>query len=112
MNVNNSKPIPRKATEDVDKSSCLYGMLENAINKGRTPEQQIIYDHAHHSKPFISVEELISIIMKSGDEAKAIERAQNLDASQQNKKPIEANPNTTVYKLVKDLREWLEFYGQ
>jgi hypothetical protein len=112
VNVNNSKPIPRKATEDVDKSSCLYGMLENAINKGRMPEQQIIYDHAHHSKPFISVEELISIIMKSGDEAKAIERAQNLDASQQNKKPIEANPNTTVYKLVKELREWLEFYGQ
>ena len=112
VNVNNSKPIPRKATEDVDKSSCLYGMLENAINKGRTPEQQIIYDHAHHSKPFISVEELISIIMKSGDEAKAIERAQNLNASQQNKKPIDANPNTTVYKLVKELREWLEFYGQ
>ena len=50
--------------------------------------------------------------MKSGDEAKAIERAQALDASQQGKKPIEANPNTTVYRLVKELREWLEFYGQ
>ena len=112
VNVNNSKPIPRKATEDVDKSSCLYGMLENSINTGRTADQQIIYDNAHHSKPFISVEELISIIMKSGDEVKAIERAQNLDASQQVKKPIEANPNTTVYKLVKELREWLEFYGQ
>ena len=112
VNVNNSKPIPRKVTEDFDKSSCLYGMLEAAINKGRTPEQQIIYDHAHHSKPFISVEGLIDIIIKSGDEAKAIERAEALDASQQGKKPIEANPNTTVYKLVKELREWLEFYGQ
>lgn len=112
VNVNNSKPIPRKATEGIDKSSCLYGMLENAINKGRTADQQIIYDHAHHSKPYISVEGLVDIIMKSGDEAKAIERAEALDASQQGKNPIEANPNTTVYKLVKELREWLEFYGQ
>ena len=50
--------------------------------------------------------------MKSGDEAKAIERASKLDEVWQGKKPIEANPNTTVYKLVKELREWLEFYGQ
>lgn len=112
VNVSNAKPIPRKATEDIDKTVCLYGMLENAINKGRTPDQQILYDHAHHSKPYISVDELIAIIMKSGDEAKAIARAQALDAAQQDKKPIEANPNTTVYKLVKELREWLEFYGQ
>jgi hypothetical protein len=112
VNVSNTKPIPRKAVEGKDKSGCLYGMLENAINKGRTPDQQILYDHAHHSRPYISVEELIAIIMKSGDEAKAIARAQALDASQQGKKPIEANPNTTVYKLVQELREWLEFYGQ
>ena len=112
VNVSNTKPIPRKATEGVDKSACLYGMLENAINKGRAADQQILYDHAHHSKPYISVDELIAIIIKSGDEAKAIERAQALDVSQQGKKSIEANPNTTVYKLVKELREWLEFYGQ
>jgi hypothetical protein len=87
-------------------------MLEDAINKGRTADQQIIYDHAHHSKPYISVEGLVDIIMKSGDEAKAIERASKLDEVWQGKKPIEANPNTTVYKLVKELREWLEFYGQ
>ena len=87
-------------------------MLENAINKGRAADQQILYDHAHHSKPYISVDELIAIIIKSGDEAKAIARAQALDAAQQGKKSIEANPNTTVYKLVKELREWLEFYGQ
>ena len=112
VNVSNVIPIPRKAAEDIDKSACLYGMLENAINKGRTADQQILYDHAHHTKPYISVEELIAIIMKSGDETKAIARAQALDASQQGKKPIEANPNTTVYKLVQELREWLEFYGQ
>ena len=112
VNVSNAKPIPRKVAEGEDNSGCLYGMLENAINKGRTPDMQILYDHAHHSKPYISVEELIAIIMKSGDETKAIARAQALDASQQDKKPIEANPNTTVYKLVQELREWLEFYGQ
>ena len=111
-NVSNSRPIPRKEAEGEDKSNCLYGMLENAINKGRTADQHILYNHAHHSKPYVSVEGLIDIVMKSGDEAKAIERAQALDASQQGKKPIEANPNTTVYKLVKELREWLEFYGQ
>lgn len=112
VNVSNAKPISRKVAEGEDKSGCLYGMLEKAINKGRTPDKQILYDHAHHSKPYICVEELIAIVMKSGDEAKAIERAQALNASQQGKKPIEANPNTTVYKLVKELREWLEFYGQ
>lgn len=112
VNVNNTKPIPRKVADGEDKSGCLYGMLEHAINKGRTPDKQILYDHAHHSNPYISVEELITIIMKSGDEAKAIERAKALDQSQQNKKPIEANPNTTIYKLVQELREWLEFYGQ
>lgn len=112
VNVSNAKMIPRKEAEGVDKSGCLYGMLENAINKGRTPDKQILYDHAHHSMPYISVEELIAIIMKSGDEAKAVERAQALEASQKGKEPIEANPNTTVYKLVKELREWLEFYGQ
>lgn len=112
VNVSNAKPIPRKAAEGEDKSGCLYGMLENTINKGRTPDKQILYDYAHHSRPYISVEKLIAIIMKSGDETKAIARAQALDASQQDKKPIVANPNTTVYKLVQELREWLEFYGQ
>ena len=111
-NVNNTKPIPRKVTEGMDKSGCLYGMLEKAINKRRPTDQQIQYHHAHHSKPYISVEDLIDIIIKYGDEAKAIERAEALDLSQKDKKPIEANPNTKVYKLVKELREWLDFYRQ
>jgi hypothetical protein len=48
--------------------------------------------------------------MKSGDEVKAIERAAKLDELWQEKNPIEANPNTTVYKLVRELREWLAYY--
>lgn len=110
VNISNATPIPRKVRDGEDKSSCLYSMLEAAINKGRTPDQQIQYDHAHHNKPYISVEDLIDVVMKSGDEVKAIERAAKLDELWQEKNPIEANPNTTVYKLVRELREWLAYY--
>lgn len=111
-NVSSTSPIPRKVRDSEDKSNCLYGMLESAINKGRTPNQQILYDHAHHSKPYVSVEELVEIVMKSGDEARATERAEKLDKIWGGTKPIDANPNTTVYKLVQELRAWLTYYKQ
>lgn len=110
INVSHKAPIPRKVCDGEENSTCLYGMLETAINKGRTPDQQIRYDHAHHHKPYISVEELIDIIVKSGNETKAIERAAKLDETWQDTNPIESNPNTTVYKLVRVLREWLAYY--
>ena len=110
VNVSHATHIPRKVRNDEDKTTCLYSMLEAAINKGRTPDQQIQYDHAHHSKPYIGVEELIDIVMKSGDETKAIERAAKLDEIWQGSDPIDSNPNTTVYKLVRELREWLAYY--
>lgn len=35
-NVSSATPIPRKVRDGENKSLCLYGMLEAAINKGRT----------------------------------------------------------------------------
>ena len=47
------------------------------------------------------------------EEDRAILRAEELDKKQAGKglAPIELNPNTKVYKLVKELRAWYDYYA-
>ena len=80
----------------------LYERLENLINKGRTPETQFKYNHGD--------KDIVDVILASGNEDQAINRARSLDEKQKDKDPIEANPNTKVYLLVSHLRELLAWY--
>ena len=52
----------------------------------------------------------MDVILASGNEGQAINRARSLDEKQKDKDPIEANPNTKVYLLVSHLRELLAWY--
>jgi hypothetical protein len=95
-NVVPNNPLPR---------ASIYDELEENINKGRTDATQFVYNHGKT--------DVIDIVLKSGDEQKAIERAENLDNSHVQKKtqPIDTNPNTKVYLLVKKLRELIVYYS-
>lgn len=110
VDIDGNSPIPRNITESEGYGVCLYGMLQKAINAHLPKHKQILYSHKHHNKPYLSVSDLIKLIIQFGDEEKAIERAKRLDKLHKNVNPIDANPNTTVYKLVQELREWLQYY--
>lgn len=94
--VSSEKPIPRAE---------INSQLETCINKGRTNTTQFVYEHGDT--------EVIDIVVKSGNETKAIERADRLNAEHEKEKhtPIEANPNTKVNALVKSLRELIQYYS-
>lgn len=110
VDIDGLSPIPRNTTESEKYGDCLYGMLQNSINTHLSVGKKILYSHKHHKKPYVSVSELIKLIIQYGDEEKAIERAKRLDELHKHINPIDANPNTTVYKLVQELREWLHYY--
>jgi hypothetical protein len=40
-----------------------------------------------------------------------MQRANRMNQLQINKKPIDANPNTLVNLLVKEIREWIAYYN-
>lgn len=96
IDVSSEKLIPRKE---------IYSQLEICINKGRTNATQFVYEHGDTK--------VIDIVIRSGNETKAIERADRLNAEHERKKhtPIEANPNTKVNTLVKSLREHIQYYS-
>ena len=86
-------PIPR---------SRLYELLEAEIKKYNS---DFVYAHGKNN--------VIDEILKTDNVNKAIKRAEYLDNwhSQNNHKPIEANPNTLVYKLVSELESLLAYYS-
>jgi hypothetical protein len=94
-NVSSEKPIPR-----VD----IYAKLEENIKKNPV-YKTFVYKHADTN--------VIDIVLKTGNEVKAIQQAEKLNAEHDSKNnlPIDANPNTKVNVLVKRLRELADWYS-
>ncbi len=99
--VSADHPIPRHSNEEQGIKG-LYELLEQEINKGRTPETKVLYKHGDTA--------FVDMILKMNNEDAAIKRAEELDKNQGNKDPIDANPNTKVYLLVSRLRDLLAWY--
>lgn len=91
--VSSASPIQR---------ADIYSNLETAI---QSFEIHKLYTYKHGKT------EVIDALIELGNEAKAIERAENLLAEQKGKQSIDANPSTKVYLLVKRLRELIEYYS-
>lgn len=82
--------------------SEIYELLEQHI-KQSDKFKDFVYKHGKSN--------VINIILEIGNEILAIERASKLLENQKSKKPINANPSTTVHILVKRLRELIEWYS-
>lgn len=91
--VESANPIPR---------AVIYDHLESEI-KSFESHKPFIYEHGKTN--------VIDALVKLGNEVKAIKRAEQLLVEQRSKQPIDANPSTTVYQLVKRLRELIEWYS-
>ena len=94
--------------EDVEASTILprdeiYRRLEDAIR--RDVDSSFNYVHGDSG--------IVDIIWERGDKKKAITRAEELDLYHADKgaAPIDSNPNTLVYRLVKGLDEWYAYYA-
>jgi len=86
-------PIPR---------ATIYKELNKCVKKHNV-YSEFVYEHGNTN--------IIDIISKIGNEAKAIERAEALDVAFVGIEPIEANPSTKVYKLILKLRELIVYYS-
>lgn len=93
QNVTTAKHLPRQE---------IYQLLETQIKKHPAYNT---YIYKHGSTP------VIDALIKTGNEQKAIERAENLLIAHNGALPISANPSTTVYILVRRLRELIEYYN-
>jgi hypothetical protein len=93
--IEESKPLSRRE---------IYAKLQNQIRKSAEKYNDYEYDHY---KP----NNIVEIINEIGNEEQAIQKARKLLDYHKNKEPIEANPSTKVYILVKELRDWIEFYN-
>jgi hypothetical protein len=93
QNVNHTKPIPRKE---------IYQLLEAQIKK-HPAYAEYVYEHGKTA--------VIDALLKTGNEPKAIERAENLLTAHNGTTPINANPSTTVHILVRRLRELIQYYN-
>jgi hypothetical protein len=91
--VSSVKAIPRAE---------IYSNLATAIQSFRSHES-FAYNHGKT--------EVIDVLLALGNEKKATERAEKLLLEQKGKRPIEANPSTTVHLLVKRLRDLIEWYS-
>jgi hypothetical protein len=91
--VSVDEPIPRKK---------IYELLEQSIRSASVKYEHFNYEHGNPN--------VIAVIAHIGQEAHAIQKAENLLKYQQSKPPIERNPSTTVHLLVKTLRDWIRYY--
>ena len=68
-------------------------------------DPQFKYEHGNAT--------VLNYVQQYGNEAMAIQRAEALDFKQENKgfAPIERNPDTRVYKLVRELNAWYDYYA-
>jgi len=95
--------------EDVESALAIpraqiYSRLESAI-KAFPGYNTFEYQHGNT--------DVIDSVLANGDESLAILRAERLLAAQREKgrRPIDANPSTTVHVLVRKLRELVEWYS-
>lgn len=93
--------------EDIDKKTAIprteiYNRLENAIKKH---EPEFLYEHGNSN--------VVKLVSKYGNKEKALQRAEELFNyhNQEKHQPIESNPNTLVYNLVRELDDWLKYYS-
>lgn len=93
--------------EDVDKEIPLprdeiYRRLEAALNK--VCPEAFEYDHGNSN--------VVNLVIQYGDKNEAIKRAEKLCSFHSTAKhePIDSNPNTLVFELVKELDSWFEYY--
>ena len=95
IDVGSEKPIPR---------TDIYAKLEENIIKNSL-HSTFVYEHGNTN--------IIDIVLMSGNETKAIERADRLNSEHESKgyQPIDANPNTKVNVLVKRLKELIDWYS-
>jgi hypothetical protein len=95
VNISSDKSISR---------ADIYTKLEESIRKNPAYDT-FVYKHADT--------EIIDIVSKIGNEAKAIQRADKLNSEHESKNnlPIDANPNTRVNLLVKRLRDLIDWYS-
>jgi RloB-like protein len=91
--VDAKSPLPR---------AIIFEKLENAI-KTSSSHKEFEYKHGKI--------DVIDIVLKSGNEAKAIERAKKMVQYWKDCPPIATNPSTTTHILVKRLRDLIEFYS-
>jgi len=95
MNVDKETPLPR---------NNIYQLLQEQFQ--RIPKyKNYIYDHSNPDS------KTIEIIFESGNQDSAIKRAELLFEHHKNHNPIEANPSTKVYVLVKELLEWIRYFS-
>lgn len=81
----------------------IYSMLETKIRK-HPAYSEFVYEHGKT--------EIIDVLLKIGNEPKAIERASILYEQKKDQAPIKSNPNTSTHILVIRLRELLEYYSR
>ncbi|MCU0435951.1 MAG: RloB family protein [Bacteroidia bacterium] len=93
--------------QDVDHATTLpreevYEKLSHAARK-HPAWSEFVYRHGHA--------EIIDCVMKTGNEERAISRAEKLDEYHAKRPVLEANPCTKVYQLVRDLRVLIDWYA-
>ncbi|OAD19698.1 abortive phage resistance protein [Candidatus Thiomargarita nelsonii] len=93
--IEESKPLSR---------SEIYAKLQSKIRKSAEKYNDYEYDHYKPNK-------IVEIINEIDNEKQAIQKASKLFDYHKNKEPIEANPSTKVHFLVKELRDWRNFYN-
>lgn len=102
IEVNAEIPIPRRSADFSEQS--LYSLFYSALRE--IPKYETYeYNHDRYD-PLV-----LEIIQKHGNEELAMQRAEALLKHHENIPPIEANPSTTVYKLVRVLRDWIAYYS-
>lgn len=91
ISVDTAKPIPRNE---------IYALLNDSVKKYSDD-----FEYIHGDT------EIVDLVLKHGNENKAIERAEAILRKQAGIQPIDANPSTTVHILVKRLRDLIEYYS-
>ena len=91
------KVDPKKAIPRAE----IYSRLEKAIQKH---QPEFVYEHGNSN--------VVKLVSKYGNKKAAIKRAEELFNyhNQEKHQPIESNPNTLVYNLVRELDGWLDYY--
>lgn len=93
--VSPDNPLPRKT---------VYRLLESHI---KALPEYVDFEYKHGN------ESVLKPIAEKGDQAIAIQRAETLRIShdQKGRSLLESNPSTLVYLLIKDLIDWIKYYS-
>lgn len=107
---------------DCNPTLCIYERLEKAIRK-HPKYADYIYIHNNEyvpndesvhkkiiKKQIKGQKKIIEVIQEIGDELKATERADALLKAHNGILESSANPSTKVYCLVREIRDWIDFY--